>query len=397
MAHKPKPFFKKSHGAWYVEIDKRQIRLAESEDVADQIYHEIMAARKKAARFITPGVELPYSMGRLKLEFFASALLGSAEQTRVFYASKLNPFVAHLGESFLVTELKPFHVEDWIAKHPKWKKGTARTVWKAIHRMMRWGGRSGRIPHSSICDYEKPGATRRNRVVSPEEFQTQILPFIRSEQFRDLVTVAWEVGARPQELLKAEVRHYEPKQKRIVFPEDEAKGDTYPRIIYLTEEAAVIVERLIATVQTGRIFRNQSGKPWKSFAVNCEWVRLRHRVGFSAMKQKGIEPTEAEISQKMRLLSRIKKESGREREKTDAELREEAKLKCRQKLAAQHAPKFCMYHFRHSWLDRMLKKGVDVLTCAILLGHKDPTMISRTYQHLSQSPDYLRAALNKAG
>ena len=58
--------------------------------------------------------------------------------------------------------------------------------------------------------------------------------------------------------------------------------------------------------------------------------------------------------------------------------------------------KYCLYHFRHSWLDRMLKSGVDALTCAILMGHRDPSMIARTYQHLSQSPDYLRAALKRA-
>ena len=57
--------------------------------------------------------------------------------------------------------------------------------------------------------------------------------------------------------------------------------------------------------------------------------------------------------------------------------------------------KHCLYHLRHSWLDRMLKAGTDVLTCAILMGHRDPSQIARTYQHLSQSPDYLRAALNK--
>lgn len=58
--------------------------------------------------------------------------------------------------------------------------------------------------------------------------------------------------------------------------------------------------------------------------------------------------------------------------------------------------KYCLYHFRHSWLDRTLKKGVDVLTRAILMGHRDPSTIAKTYQHRSQSPDYLRAALSKA-
>ena len=65
-------------------------------------------------------------------------------------------------------------------------------------------------------------------------------------------------------------------------------------------------------------------------------------------------------------------------------------------LARKHGPKYCLYHLRHSWLDRALKRGLDVLTCAILLGHRDPSTLSKVYQHLSQSPEYLRDAAKKA-
>ena len=33
-------------------------------------------------------------------------------------------------------------------------------------------------------------------------------------------------------------------------------------------------------------------------------------------------------------------------------------------LARKHGPKRCLYHLRHSWLDRALKSGVDSMTCA---------------------------------
>jgi integrase len=208
--------------------------------------------------------------------------------------------------------------------------------------------------------------------------------------------VAWEVGARPQELLEAEARHYDSAAKRLVFPQEEAKVEKWPRIVYLSDAAVPIIERLVKAHPAGKLFRNQSGRPWTNSSVNCEWVRLRHRLGFAKMRTQALKPSEDAIATKIKLLKQTKKEGGVERQKTDAELREEAILKCRKKMACGLAPKFCLYHFRHSWLDRMLKKGVDVLTCAILLGHRDPSMIARTYQHLSQSPDYLRAALNKA-
>lgn len=75
-------------------------------------------------------------------------------------------------------------------------------------------------------------------------------------------------------------------------------------------------------------------------------------------------------------------------------------VKARQKkivaLAKQHGKKYCLYNLRHSWLDRALKRGVDALTCAILMGHRDPSTISKVYQHLSQSPDFLGAQARKA-
>jgi integrase len=388
-----KPFFKQSHAAWYVQLDGKQIRLAESEAEAFERYHELMAARKKAARFVTPGVSLPYSLGRLYAEFLASAFKDRSDNTRGFYAEKLAPFVAHLGDEFPVEELKPLHVEGWVTLHPKWKKGTVRTVWQAVQRLLRWGEKTGRTPHSLVCDYQKPGATRRTVVISPDTYRTVILPNIRSAAFRDLVAVAWEVGARPQEFLKAEARHYDAAGKRIVLPPEEAKVDKWPRVIYLTDAAANIVERLAALHPAGKLFRNASGGAWTNSSVNCEWVRLRHRLGFARMKADGVEPTEGEIAAKV-LTLRPRRAGGRE--KTPQELREEARLKLRQKMASTLAPKFCLYHFRHSWLDRMLKAGTDALTCAILMGHRDPSMVAKTYQHLAQSGDYLRAALNRA-
>jgi integrase len=66
------------------------------------------------------------------------------------------------------------------------------------------------------------------------------------------------------------------------------------------------------------------------------------------------------------------------------------------KLARQHGTKYSLYHFRHTWCQRALKAGVDPLTRAILMGHRDPSMIAKVYQHLALGPDFLRKAIAKA-
>ncbi|MDA7980892.1 MAG: tyrosine-type recombinase/integrase, partial [Pirellulales bacterium] len=79
-----------------------------------------------------------------------------------------------------------------------------------------------------------------------------------------------------------------------------------------------------------------------------------------------------------------------------AELREEAKKKLTHKRARQLAPRYSLYLLRHSWATQALKRGVDPLTVAILMGHQDPSMLARVYQHLSLSPDHLLNQANRA-
>jgi hypothetical protein len=171
------PFYKKSHKSWYVQFDGSYVKLlagpknSATRDAANEIFESMKATRKKAEKFVTPGLPDTYSLDRLYAEFLQSAFTDRSDKTRGFYKEKLDPLVRHIGEGFPADQLRPLHIEQWIALHPKWKKGTLRTVWQAIQRLMRWGERSGRTPHSTICDFGKPGATRRTVVISPADYQ----------------------------------------------------------------------------------------------------------------------------------------------------------------------------------------------------------------------------------
>jgi hypothetical protein len=43
-----------------------------------------------------------------------------------------------------------------------------------------------------------------------------------------------------------------------------------------------------------------------------------------------------------------------------------------------------------------LRRGVDPLTVAILLGDADPSTLGKVYQHLAHDPDFLGNAAKKA-
>lgn len=67
------------------------------------------------------------------------------------------------------------------------------------------------------------------------------------------------------------------------------------------------------------------------------------------------------IGQCMATLQRTKRVKGVERDKTEAELRHEARTKALNRLACKAAPRYSLYALRHTWATNALKRGVDPL------------------------------------
>jgi integrase len=315
-----------------------------------------------------------------------------AAETYEWYRWRLQLFADSLADKTLtVEELKHYHLDELLTQHPDWASGMKHGACRAIMRALRWAKKKGYIDVNPLADYEKPSPGKRTVVISPGRFQ-EILALTPSSGFRDLLEVTWETGCRPQESLAVEARHVDLPNARWFFPPDESKGEEWPRIVYLTDRALEITRRLLMEHPTGTLFRNEDGVAFTPFAVNCAFSRLQVRMGLRRMKELGVA---------VEAIPRFNRHRFADKAALDvARAKHRQRLADRKKklhaLAMQHAPKYCLYNLRHSWLDRALKRGVDVLTCAILMGHRDPSTISKVYQHVSQSPEYLRDAARRA-
>jgi site-specific recombinase XerD len=51
---------------------------------------------------------------------------------------------------------------------------------------------------------------------------------------------------------------------------------------------------------------------------------------------------------------------------------------------------------RHTFATRKILEGVDLVTIATLMGHRDLTMLQKIYQHVKRRSDHLRNALNRS-
>jgi integrase len=140
-----------------------------------------------------------------------------------------------------------------------------------------------------------------------------------------------------QELRKIEARFYDAETSRIVFPPKQSKGKKYSRVIYLTSRTKDIVARLAEARPDGTLLLNSEGNSWTKDAINCAFCRLE------------------KISKKYHLGA-----------------------------------------FRKGFATEALKAGVDTVTVAHLMGHRDPSMVSKVYGHVQQDPEHMANAARRA-
>ena len=138
----------------------------------------------------------------------------------------------------------------------------------------------------------------------------------------------------------------------------------------------------------GKLFRNSDGVAWRTDAVNNAFIRLRVALGAIEIRRLGLVPP------KLKRLRGADRKDGAKRSAQEGAVL--ARRKAVYDLAVGHGKKYSLYTLRHSWATHALKRGVDALTVAILMGHRNPGTLASTYQHLSQAPDYLREAAARA-
>lgn len=388
MARTPKPWYWEERASWYVTIRGTRHNLGPERNQAHRAFHTMMSERPAAPRV------RPELVAAVVDRFLEWVQKNRAPDTYLWYQTRLQRFVDR-HPTLTVAALRPIHVQEWIDSFGA-SSGTKRNYARAIQRAMRWATQMGCVDKNPIADFRKPKAGTRTLVLSPEEFQ-ELLSLTRSVEFRELLSFAWETGARAAECLAVERRHVDLEGSRIVFGVDEEKMERAPRIIYLNDAALAIVRRLCVRHSTGTLFRNANGDPWTTESVNCAFIAVRHRLGRLCLAAEKAVLTADEVAAYIMRLKPTRTVKGRCVVKTQAELMEEARRKLWNKKASERAPKYCLTVLRHSWCHHALRRGLDALTVSVLMGHADgSTMVAKVYSHLNHAPDYLREAARKA-
>ena len=335
------PWYRPSRDTFYVTIRGKQHNLATNdEEEAWRRFHALMTKLDDGPGALTN----PTTVAELLALFAEWSERHCERSTYDWYRHYLDSFLKSIKPSMPAEKLKPHHVTRWLDSNPQWGVSGQRAAIGTLKRAINWSVGEGYLEVSPITKVRKPRAARRESILT-ESQRKLIVDEASDQQFRDLVELSVETGVRPQEVRSVEARHFDPENAVWVFPSDEHKtGDRtgQPRVVYLTPKAVEITTRLAKANPDGPLCRNSVGAPWTSNAVRCRLRRLRLR------------------------------------------------------LAGKLPADLCAYLFRHTYATEALEHGVDPVTLAELMGHKDATMVSKVYQHVRLKGGHMRKAARKA-
>lgn len=256
--------------------------------------------------------------------------------TYQWYRDRLCSFQGHIGTTLKLSALKPHHITAWLDSQFTGKSSTYRHgLVRAVVRAFNWASKEGHIADNPIRGVERPAYEPREVYVTPQQWERVLAKVKETDPFRDFLLILRATGCRPQEARKVEARHFDRDSETWTFTVKESKGKKHKRIVPLNNEALAITRRLAMKHPEGKLFRNEDGNPWSKSGINSRFTRLRAKLGFD----------------------------------------------------------FFAYAIRHTFVTDALLRGVDPVTLAHIVGHRDATMILRVYQHLNLNKGHIRQAL----
>jgi len=245
----------------------------------------------------------------------------------------LESFIGSVGKRLRPSQLKRHHVTKWYEELDV-STTTQSDAVGVVQRMLNWSVEEDHLDRNPIAGMRKPKRKRRDVFYTPEQWQKikeHALP-----PLDDFLDFLYMTGCRPIEARSVEAKHV--FKDLVIFPADQSKGEHEPRVIFLVPTAQEILKRLAEKHPAGPLFRNGKDKPWTKDAIKCRLTRISEKVGFRVIA----------------------------------------------------------YGARHSWATEALTGGgIDPISIAHLMGHRDPTMVSRVYSHIAKNHDYLRQQANR--
>jgi len=201
----------------------------------------------------------------------------------------LKPF-SDIHGAMRVGALCGHHVRDWLRDATTWGPSSKRLAVKMLSAALNWAVKDGLIQSNPLRGkMPLPKDTPRGREARLTPEFIQLLVDNARPEFRKLLVMWRDTGARPEEIEQAEAFNY--KEGRIIYRwnashghihKQAKRGQEKDRVIYLTPELRELVEAQIILHPTGKLFRTPRGSAWEKHARNDHWNMLLSRPPVAA-------------------------------------------------------------------------------------------------------------------
>ena len=331
MDGRNEPFYRKSRNAWYLQVGKRQIKLAENKAEAWAKWHSLMAGG-------TPQESTKATVKEICNAFIEEMKTSRSERTWQWYGMYFDKLTQYVKGDTVAENVSLSQISVMISSQRTWKANSRHNFGRAIKRLFSWAKKNRLIEIDPVEHLEKCSPEAREDYVTPEQW-AYIENNVPDSPLKDLLVLAWDTGMRPQELVRIEARHFRKDERIVVFPAAESKGKKYARTVYIASDRAMeILSAYAKKNPEGPILANTQGNPWNKLSTNCAIRRLNEKYGI----------------------------------------------------------KIHLGAFRKGYCTQALQNGVDPVTLAKLMGHRDVTMIMKVYSQVHQDKDYMAESAMKA-
>lgn len=269
MPRPSSPWYRKSHDAWYVKIDGKQIPLkirgVHNKREAWKAWSDLLSSAK------------PVSVKQVVDSFLAESHLRLKASTLNWYRRVGKELVDNFGEMF-IGKITVEMLNGWINRK-SWNTTTKNHAVGILKIIFRWAKKNNFLEKDPSEKLVKP--TRLSRGAETILLEKQVEKILReaSPALREILEVLYATGARPSELIKAQGTELNIKRRVIEIIDHKTARHGRERIIHFPEETLCKIITLRARDPEGYLFKNTKGNPWTKDALCLAVRRLSRRIG----------------------------------------------------------------------------------------------------------------------
>lgn len=304
MARKRSVRYYPTRKAYYTTIQGQLHKLAEGpkDEPVGPTYTKALAEFKALTDLALSGQAGDCNTVRTIFELYAEHQTNKkSEATAKGFKNVGKHFVRMFGD-LRINQLKRHHCEqflDWLKTPRESHKGTQTAVWKntrlpliLIKAAFNWAVEQEYITRNPFKLVKNVPSTARG-----EEAYVQTADFDKVRQHYDgdrraILEFLWHTGCRPNEAYNVQVKDYVREDKAIVYRWNAEKPDfvwknarkkKQDRVILLDDEMVALVERKVAEVKTGYLFKSNQGGRFTNISLGANLRRMKDRFGIDIM------------------------------------------------------------------------------------------------------------------